>query len=217
MGVRELVVGRSSGKSAWQHLKDKWASSRAEDRWQEAFKRAYNPLGLRPGDLVDMGLTGDESYEVDSVIWYATPAGSPDFTRYGLRPLIGDGYPKLLEAMEGDGPGEVIHAIFEPIEDLPLDDELIELLEGAEIPHENEHGQQLVYVKDFQTEADVHAFGKDWALTRLATFTFNFYDPDDEQAYVSVDALDEPHNTASAYEGRAIDAAEINAIGTVSG
>ncbi len=212
MGIREIALGKTGGKTGWQHLKDRWAASRAEDKWQREFPKAYNPLGIKPGDLVDIGLTDEQSYEVDTVIWYHTPDGLPDIVRYGLQPLIGDGTPRLLEVMPGDGPGELLHSLFEGTEDMLLDDDIVAQLEADAMDYDFEDGPVEVE-KDFETESTVMAFGKEFALTELAAFTYSFFAVHDENLYLSVDALDEPHNTASIYVGRSIDPAQLTIHG----
>ena len=221
MGAREIILGRSGGKSAWQHLKDKWAAGRAEERWNKAFARAYNPLGLQPGDLVELSpeLTGgevgdDDSYEVDSVIWYATPEGSPDIVRYGLSPMIGGEAGMLLEVMPGEGPGELLHGLFRLQEDIELDDDVVGALEADTLTYDAGDGP-VDFAKDFETEATITAFGKEHALTEIGAWLFNFYDPDDETSYVSVDAFDAPIESASIHLGRGVDGAAIRSYGTV--
>ena len=214
MSMRQLLLGNKRGKTGWQRLKDRWAAGKAEDKWEEALADAFNPLGLKPGDLVDLGVSGDESYEVELFCCYRTPDGAPNFARYSLRPLIGDGDALVLEAMPSGELGELIYALFQHDRDVPLDDDAVAMLEAATLVYERETGE-VEHHKDFETEAKISVLGKDHELQMFDAFCFNFFDPQNEQSYLAVDALDHPHNTAHVYVGRAIDGAEVEAIGTV--
>ena len=213
MSLHEMVMGKAGGKTGWQHFKDKWAAGQAKDKWQRLAKTACNPLGLKPGDLVDLGLTGDESYEVELWCWYRTGRENPDFARYSLKPMLGDGEIITLEAMPGGESGELILSVLRHDQDVPLDDDSIAMLEADELWYER-GGREVQHGKDFEVEAEIIVFGKDWAVSEYPAHCFSFYELANEQRYVSVDALDHPHNVAHVHVGAAIDEAEVNAIGT---
>ena len=216
MSMRELMLGKSGGKTGWQHLKDRWNSAKQQERYDELLAKLPNPLGLQPGDLVDIGWADKDSYEVELLCAYVTPGEDPDFTRYSLRPLIGDGDGCVLEAMPSGEHGELLFSLLEREDDVPLDDETVAMLEDDVLFYPR-RGRETEHHKDFEVEVKITVLAADKSSREFGAFCFNFFEAEDDNSYVAIDALDHPVNTAHVYVGKAVDEGMVDATGTAPG
>ena len=87
MGMREVLLGKAGGRTLWQRMRDGWRKGKAAEEWKVQFGRAFNPLRLKPGDLVEIGFVDARTFEVETVLWFRTPEGDPDYVRYGMKDL----------------------------------------------------------------------------------------------------------------------------------
>lgn len=219
MNMRKLVLGNPQGKTAWQRLKDKWQKEKAGERYASAFAEAYNPLGLKPGDLVETGFLDTRALEVETVLWYRTPKGDPDIVRYGLKDLE-SGELSLLEVLAG-GPEEgLVHSLFELIDEMDLDRQLLDVLENEDsLQHttQGDGGQAVAidYEKDFVTDATLTVF----QATESATFsvtTFNYcHETEEGESYLTVEVIADS-GWMNFYLGRRLEGTDVSAMGTVA-
>ena len=217
MNMRKLVLGKPQGRTAWQRLKDKWQKEKADERYAAAFAEAYNPLGLKPGDLVETGFLDTRALEVETVLWYRTPKGDPDIVRYGLKDLE-SGALSLLEVLAGGPEDALVHSLFELVDEMDLDRQLLDVLENEDSLQHTTHGDQTVaidYEKDFVTDATLTVF----QATESATFsvtTFNYcHETEEGESYLTVEVIADS-GWMNFYLGRRLEGTDVSAMGTVA-
>jgi hypothetical protein len=219
MNMRKLMLGNPRGRTAWQMLKDKWQKEKAAERYATTFAKAYNPLSLKPGDLVELGFVDSRSLTVETVLWYQTAAGEPDIARYGLKDLE-SGALSLLEAVAGGPDDELVHSLFEFIDEMELDPQLLDVLEHEDslrhtVEGEGGHPVELDYDKDFVTDATLTVFQATESTTFLVT-TFNYcHGTDEGESYLTVEVIADSA-WMNFYLGQRLAQTDVAAMGTVS-
>lgn len=218
MPLRDVMLGAPKGKTAWQRLKSGWAESRAAETWQRGFSKAYNPLGLRPGDVVEIGFLEQTGFEVDMVLWFQSSAGDPDYVRYGLK-RMGSSEVALLEVMPGGAGEPRTCSLFELVEDFSLDERLLAVLDEEEVLQRtvvDNNGQEieLDFEKEFVSDAKVSIFGPDNQHRDVRVFTYNYYREDEEgEHYLSVEVVDKAE-WMNFYLGKRVEETDVLALGT---
>ena len=217
MNMRKLVLGNPQGRTAWQRLKDRWQKEKDGERYAAAFAGAFNPLGLKPGDLVEIGFLDSRALQVETVLWYRTPKGDPDIVRYGLKDLE-SGALSLLEVLAGGSDNELVHSLFELVDEMDLDRQLLEVLEHEDSLQHTTDGDQAVamdYDKDFVTDATLTVF----QATELAEFsvtTFNYcHEAEESESYLTVEVIADS-GWMNFYLGRRLEGTDVSAMGTVA-
>jgi hypothetical protein len=219
-GMRDTLLGKATGRTGWQKIKSGWQASKDREAWQRKFHKAYNPLSLGHGDLVEIGFTDRESFEVQTILWFQTPAGEPDYVRYALKHM-GSGELSLLEVIPDGSDGELIHALFELVDEFELDERLIEMMEKEDTLRqtvEDADGKEVVldYQKDFVVEAQVELFDKETARTlELLTVNYCIEQTDGQEAYLAVEVND-TEEWMSFYRGKRIKETDITSYGSVA-
>lgn len=226
MATRNLFLGNPQGKTAWQHLKSRWAGARQQQVWSTAFARITNPLNLKPGDLVEIGFMDKVGWNVETVLFFRTPDGDPDYIRYALQ-RIGQTELAMLEVMPGGDEGEPnTLSLFSLIDEFELDEQLLEVLDAEDVLRRTDvdaQGRQVEidYQKDFVTEATVEIFSKD-EVRKVRVFTYNYFtpapadaSPDEPQGegYLCVEVVEDAR-WMNFYKGRRLDTSDVLALGT---
>jgi len=222
MTVRELLLGKTGGKTAWQHLRDRWARGRARERWTEELAKVWNPLGLAPGDLVEIGFADRKAYRVETVLGYRTPPGDPNYVRYGLSE-IGAGQVRVLEVMPGQGEGERLLALFELVDEFALDRRLLRVLTDEDVlrqtvPDARGRAVEVDFGKDYETEASVDVFDAE-GHSAVDVVSFNYFaqegegEGEGEEAYLSVEVLEQAEWMCF-YRGHALQKSDVVALGS---
>lgn len=217
MGIRNILLGNPQGKTAWQRLRDGWKKDRERENYERAFARAANPLGLKPGDLVEVGFEDRRSYRVETVLWFHTPTEDPDYTRYGMKDLEA-GNLALLEVLPGEA-GAHLYSLFELVDEIDLDLDLLAVLEDEDtLRHtvETDDGGtfEVDYEKDFVTEAELSVFAKE-ERTIVHVLTFNYgIETDGGEEYLTVEVVEEAE-AMNFYRGRKLEETDVVAMGTV--
>ncbi len=218
MGLREVMLGDPKGQTAWQRLKTGWARSRAKETWERQIGRAYNPLGLLPEDVVEIGFLEQTGFTVDMVLWFHSPHGDPDYVRYGLKRMEANDV-VLLEVMPGVGSEPRTVSLFELVDDSPLDENLLDVLDEEETLRrtiETDDGQanDIDFAKEFVSEAQVRIFGADWEHRQARVFTYNYFREDEQgEHYLAVEVVEQAE-WMNFYLGKRVDEADILALGT---
>jgi hypothetical protein len=212
MSIRRLLLGDPRGMTAWQRWRERWKKESAAEQREKAFARAYNPLRLKPGNLVEIG---PDSYEVQTVFWYATPGDDPDYARYGLVHLEKRDT-AVLEAMpESPDDDRLVLSLFEVADELELDEQLLEVLRHEDVLRHTDPGDHVIdWHKDFETEATLTVFSADEVVeTEIATFNY-FVEDDTGERYLTVEVAPE-EGWMSFFRGRRLERDQVLALGTV--
>ncbi len=218
MALRDIMLGDSKGKTAWQRLKEGWNQSRAEETWNKKFRRAYNPLGLRPGDVVEVGFLEQTGFVVDMVLWFHSPHGDPDYVHYGLKRMEASDV-VLLEVMPGVGTEPRTVSLFELVDDFALDEQLLDVLDEEEVLQrtvDQGDGQaaEMDFAKEFVSEALVRIFAEDNEHREAKVFTYNYYREDEQgEHYLAVEVVEQAE-WMNFYLGKRIDEADVLTLGT---
>jgi hypothetical protein len=217
VGIRNILLGNPQGKTAWRRLRDGWKKDRERENYERAFALASNPLGLKPGDLVEVGFEDRRSYTVETVLWFRTPTEDPDYTRYGMKDLE-SGQLALLEVLPGEA-GTLLYSLFELVDEIDLDLDLLEVLEDEDtLRHtvETDDGETLEvdYEKDFVTQAELSVFAKE-ELTCVQVLSFNYcVETEGGEQYLCVEVVEEAE-AINFYRGRKLAETDVVAMGTV--
>lgn len=210
-----MLLGDPRGMTAWQRLRERWSKERAAEERAKVFARAYNPLRLKPGNLVEIG---PDTYEVQTVLWYATPGSDPDYARYGLVHLEKRD-PAVLEAMpESPDPhpedDRLVLSLFQLQDELDLDEQLVDVLRHEDVLRHTEPDDRVVdWQKDFETDATVTVFSADDIVTtEVATFNYFALDASGER-YLTVEVAPE-EGWMSFFRGKRLERHEVLALGT---
>lgn len=220
MALRDVMLGDPKGKSVWRRLRDGWSESRAHEAWQRAFAKVYNPLGLKPGDLVEVGFLDQTGFEVEMVLWFQTGGGDPDYVRYGLKRLESNEV-ALLEVMPGVGDEARICSLFELVDDFVLDERLLAVLDDEEVLQRTVADvdgveRDLAFAKEFISEARVSIFGSGDQNRDVHVFTYNYFREDEQgDQYLTVEVVDDAE-WMNFYLGRRIGETDILALGTTA-
>ena len=220
MALRDVMLGDPKGKSAWRRLKDSWAEGRARDSWSRGFAKVYNPLGLKPGDLVELGFLEQTGFEVEMVLFFQTPAGDPNYVRYGLKRLESNDV-ALLEVMPGVGEEPRTCSLFELVDDFVLDDRLLAVLDEEEVLQRSvADGDgaevELDFEKEFVSDARVSIFGAEDQHRDVQVFTYNYFRQDEQgEQYLSVEVVEQAE-WMNFYLGRRVEENDILALGTAT-
>jgi hypothetical protein len=213
--MREILLGNARGMTAWDRLRRRWQREKAAEERERAFARAFNPLHMKPGDLVEIE---GETWEVEALLWFHTPKGSPDYVRYSAKHMQ-TGALCLLEAIpEGRGDDDrLVLSRFELVDELDWDEELLDVLQHEDVLRHAEvvDGEEAAvdYRKDFETDAELTFFtAEDHAVADVTTFNY-FHEGPDGESYLAVDASPEQRSLCF-YRGRRIEPAAILALGT---
>ena len=70
MSIRERLLGKQGGTTAFQKIKSSWKKSQRKENIETNLHKAYNPLKCRPGDSLELGAIDKKLYEVKKVISY---------------------------------------------------------------------------------------------------------------------------------------------------
>ena len=220
MALRDVMLGDPKGKTAWQRLRDSWSEGRARDGWLRAFAKAYNPLGLQPGDLVELGFLDQTGFEVEMVLWFQTAAGDPNYVRYGLKRLESNDV-ALLEVMPGVGDEPRTCSLFELVDDFVLDDRLLAVLDEEEVLQRtiadgDGSEVELEFEKEFVSDARVSIFGAEDQHRDVRVFTYNYFRGDEQgEQYLTVEVVEEAE-WMNFYLGRRVAETDILALGTAT-
>jgi hypothetical protein len=217
VGIRNILLGNPQGKTAWRRLRDGWKKDKERENYERAFALASNPLGLKPGDLVEVGFEDQRSYTVETVLWFHTPTDDPDYMRYGMKDLE-SGQLALLEVLPGEA-GTLLYSLFELVDEIDLDLDLLEVLEDEDtLRHtvETDDGETLEvdYEKDFVTQAELSVFAKE-ELTKVQVLSFNYcVETEGGEQYLCVEVVEEAE-AMNFYRGRKLAETDVVAMGTV--
>ena len=217
MGIRNILLGNPQGKTAWRRLRDGWKKDRERENYERAFALASNPLGLKPGDLVEVGFEDRRTYTVETVLWFHTPTDDPDYTRYAMKDLE-TGRLALLEVLPGEA-GTLLYSLFELVDEIDLDLDLLAVLEDEDtLRHtvETDDGETLEvdYEKDFVTQAELSVFAKE-ELTCVQVLSFNYcVETEGGEQYLCVEVVEEAE-AMNFYRGRKLAETDVVAMGTV--
>jgi hypothetical protein len=217
VGIRNILLGNPQGKTAWRRLRDGWKKDRERENYERAFALASNPLGLKPGDLVEVGFEDRRTYTVETVLWFHTPTDDPDYTRYAMKDLE-TGRLALLEVLPGEA-GTLLYSLFELVDEIDLDLDLLAVLEDEDtLRHtvETDDGETLEvdYEKDFVTQAELSVFAKE-ELTCVQVLSFNYcVETEGGEQYLCVEVVEEAE-AMNFYRGRKLAETDVVAMGTV--
>ena len=219
MSMRNIFLGNEQGDTAWQKFKGKWKQSRDAEKVNSELKKAYNPLKVRPGDIVELGLVDKSSYEIETLVWYQTAEGDPDYIRYALKDLQTSKL-SLLEVMDDTEMGGLTYAIFQLKDEFDLDEKLIDVIENEDfLQHAvvSDSGEETVcdYAKDFIAEATIHLITKtDFSSYQVTSANYFLEHENQAETYLTIEVIEE-NEWMSIYEGKKIKSVEVSAIGSL--
>lgn len=215
MSLRETFLGRSGGKSLFQKWKEGWNKNRNQEVWSGDFDRVFNPLGLKPGQLVDLP---NGSFKVESILAFQSAEGDI-LTRYSLAALEENAF-FYLEAMK-EGAHGVSYALFELADEFELDQNFIRGLQDVDYIN-HDLGESLeagdeprtVYDKEFERHYRMQNFSKE-AMHETDCHMFGYFRKlgDGKEEFLSVDIFN-AEGWISIFRGFQMRAPDIEAFGS---
>ncbi len=215
MSIRETILGKRDGQTAFEKLKDGWHKSKSQQEWEKKFRKSYNPLNLTMGEIFELGAIDPKPFKVSGLYWYETPQHQPDYSRYQLSPLDSEQEPCLLEVMP-DGPQKIlIYSKFSLIDEFELDEKLLHIIEEEDTldhtrPSKDGNSVDITFDKDFSTQATLHYF-QDLNYKTDEIYCVNYFTEIDQnqELFLTVE-ISESNQWMSFFEGEKIRSIEVS-------
>ncbi len=214
MSIRETILGKRNGQTAYEKLKNNWQQNKRQENWQQQFQKAYNPLKLNLNDIFELGSVDPKPFRVKKLFWYETPSQQPDYCRYELHPMEEEGSsPYLLEVMPEGTQKLLIYSHFQLVDEFEMDERLIQIIEEEETldhtrPQKSGSDLEITYDKDFTTAATLHTF-QDQNYDFEEIYCVNYFAQLEKEVFLTVE-ISEIKQWMSFFEGEKLRSIEIS-------